>query len=700
MEVKRQWLQSVSLGLAIATIVSSVLLVVPVTNAFVSDTKVYVAFLAAIASVALFLFYSVKQRAFEFVLNPLIMAVFLFALSAGAATFFANQYPVENLLGLGGIIIASALIALFSGTTLPKRVVDPILNTMAIVSALLTLTSVLQLLGYGPAHFINSVFGVELPTDLSFNLTGASLIALQFIGVTLVGLAAAVVSKKHISKIVAITLPIMLIGVAIHAWSMLPGKPGAVQLPSWSASWSVTLDAIRSPRSALIGTGPAAYRNIYNQFKPLWVNTTDQWALTFNQAANGPLTILSTMGFIGLIAWLILAGKITKQLKTANQDSKPLALMAMTTILLQVFLPFNVVMLVIQAVLIGGLVAAEKDKHAFARFKALSVKVISRSQTNRFGHGTQNFTTLYMAAGVSTLAVFVILYFVGRSYAALIQDQLATKAALANDAVSVYEHQQRAVALNPYLDVYRRNYAVTNMLIAGAISNKKDLTEAEKQQVGQLLQQAVREARSATLLDQGDSQNWLTLAQIYQNMVGVSEDAAQWSVQAYVAAIETNPTDPNIRLALGQIFMNQKAFGQAGGIFEQAVNIKPNYAPSYYNLATALVAVENWVSAQAAYEETLKYLDPASPDHAQVVKELELIKPKADEVRAQQAKAAAAQKEAAETESSTEVTTPSIVEQTLETTTVEDETASDVDLTQEDVSSTEPTPSPEPSPQP
>lgn len=694
-------LHNVSLGVLLGTVAASALLVVPITNSFVTDTKAYISLYAALIVLALFIVSSVKRRAFEFILNPLVLSSIFFALTIGASSFFTNKYPVENLLGFGGTLIASSFIALLAGSILPKRVTKPLLSAVAITGAALTVLSGLQAVGFGPSMLVNAIAGAQLPSTLAFNVTGSSLVALQFIAVALVGVVAHVIHKKHIDKVFAITLPLLVIGILLHGWSILPGRDAYVQLPSWNASWSVALDTIRSPRSALIGVGTAGYKNAYSVFKPVWTNSTDSWAIIYNQAANTPLTLLTTAGFLGLIAWIILGLKALRTVKITATDNKPMAYMLLATFILQLVLPMNVVLLTLQAILIAALVASERDKYSIARFKAMSFSVIDRNQASHLPKKS-NMASMYAGAAVGLALVAAGFYLVTRSYVAFMVDHQASRAAAADDAIAVYELQQQAVTLNPYLDAFRRNYAVTNLLIASAISNNAELSEEQSAQIGQLLQQAVREARSATLLDETDSQNWATLAEIYTNMIGVSEDAAQWAVQAYVAAIETNPTAPGLRVSLGTIFSSQEAYGQAANIFQQAVTLKPDFTPALYNLAVTLVKLEDWVNAQAAYNATAQLLNPESEDYIRVMEELDLVNEKVAELQAAQE---ATQKEQAATgeNGSTplgEVNTPSLTEQAIEGgNSVESTPENDVELTQPQ-GETQPTPPAEEQPAP
>lgn len=621
--------KQLSLYSLLAGVVLSTLLVLPITDNFVAHTKTYLLFMLAIFVGLLFLVKSLKRGSFDLILSPLIVPLLAFGGSTLLSTFATSTYPVENLLGFGGVYLAMVVITIFGSPLLPKNSANKFLIALSGSSIALFALSMLQLVGFGPSQLFNHFFKLDLPNDMVFNLSGSSFIALQLALVALVGVVTNAITNKHISRVTAIVTPLLVITAGVFAWSMLPGKPASIQLPSVNASWSVALDTLRLPKSALIGVGPSLYGNAYNQFKPLWVNGQSYWGIAFNQAINLPFTLLTTMGIIGLLIWVFLAIKIFKMFKNSSKENKGLMASILTMLILQILLPANVVLLAMFSFALAIFIANEKYKYSIIKLHPLSIKILNRltsyEETLRSEKKPRLVSPFGAVVAVLMVGLIALAYMTGRTYAAQVLMNESSKALAKEDAVGTYEKQQEAVKLNPYLDILRRRYAATNMLIAIALSNKADATEADKEQVGQLLQQAIREARVATILDPGDVENWLTLAQIYENMTGATQDAVQWAVQSYVSATEVSPADPTIRLALGGVFMSQGDFSQAVNFFQQSVSLKPDYPNGYYNLAVALRGQGQLDQAKQAYQQVLVLIDPSSDDYVQVTTELEKL---------------------------------------------------------------------------
>lgn len=628
MQTKRALFTKLSLNTFLIALASMIVLVLPLTDNFITHTKTYLLFCASIVVFFLFGIRSLKRGSFELHLTPLTIPLVLFAASALLSSFIPNPYLVESLLGLGGVYLAVVLIGVFGSILLPKANSEKFLVTLGAAAGIVFLFTALQNFGLGASQLLNWVFNLSLPDNFAFNLTGSSLVALQISAAALIGLATHAVTKKRIPTVGAVLIPMLAIAALVYGWSMLPGKPGVVQLPSLSASWSVALDTLRLPKTAVFGVGPASYTNAYNFYKPQWVNGQPYWSVAFSQASSFPLTLLTTMGLVGLGAWIFLAARLIKICKEAKVENRGLAAVVITLLILQLITPVSVVLLAVFAIAVAMLLASEKENWSLIQIQPLSVRIIKKTNDSVIAESkrdTKSENLFKVLVAVLLVGLVSLTYFVGRSYAAQVLMNESSKAILDNDAVSAYQQQQAAVKLNPYLDQHRRRYAATNMLIAIAISNKVDMSESDQQQVTQLIQQAIREARAATLLDPGDVENWLTLAQIYENMIGATPDAVNWAIQSYVRAIEAHPTDPGLRLALGGIFLNQQQPEQAAGIFQQAVSLKPDYANGYFNLAVALRQMGQLEQSKAALQQVLVMLDSSSEEYIAVTRQLEEV---------------------------------------------------------------------------
>jgi len=683
--------------LVVLTAGAMVLLVLPITDNLIFHAKFYALVAAALLSFLLFTLAMLQQKSLKFVSSPFTVPLLVLAGAALASSLLATPYPVLNLLGMGGATIAMAIFVFFTSSLLDKNANLEL--PLGIIAFLLTLSSILQAVGYGPSLLINLMPFFAIPNTVVFNLAGSNLVGLEVLIMILVYFVTKTRSEHRFSKTSLFFMPAILVGIGLYVWSILPGKPAEVRLLPFNTSWSVMLDVIRTPRQALIGAGPESYADVYALFKPTWMNSGADWSIYFNRARNTPFDIVSTMGFIGLAGWLLLASRIIKQSKLTTDAGRPYIWPLVASLVLELIFPPNLVIMGFQAIFLVLFISAEKTRFSTVEFRAVAIQII-RNATSGFGEAPDrqkpSHISTYILAGVMLLLFGAGAYFTSRSFLAYAKMHDTSKALAGNDIVSAYELNQSAIILNPYLSEFRRQYALINLSIAAAISNKAEPTEEDKTQIANLVQQSVREARVAVTLDPNDWQNYLALAQIYENLTGTNEEALQWSIQSYVEAANVNPMEPSIRMSLGSIFYGQKQYDQAINLYSQAVNLKPDLPNSHYNLALALKESGRLEDAVKEYQSTLALIDPNSEDFTQATKELEELQAQVDELKAQQ--------QAAEGENATTPTaTNSIVDQNLlnPDNQVQESLQTDVNLEPSIVDDNQPvevSPTPEPTP--
>jgi tetratricopeptide (TPR) repeat protein len=185
------------------------------------------------------------------------------------------------------------------------------------------------------------------------------------------------------------------------------------------------------------------------------------------------------------------------------------------------------------------------------------------------------------------------------------------------NATLTYQNLQKAETINPYIDLYRVDLAQINFGLANAIAAQKgpsqaspsgSLTDQDRKTIQTLLSQAITEARVSVALSPLSSRNWETLASIYRNITGVAQNSITFSLDAYGRAIARDPMNPTLRLNAGGVYYSIKNYELATRFFTDAVNLKPDYANAYYNLAIALRDKGDLANARLVAEQTVTLL--------------------------------------------------------------------------------------------
>jgi tetratricopeptide (TPR) repeat protein len=608
------------------------LLVIPVFTNFMVTSKLLIISVSAILLLGLFIFHTVKNRVLEVPRSPLVPGLLLFGLLMLLSSLLTTSYPVENILGMGGALIGFSLIAVLGSLLIKGRPSQDFMRVFNVTVVILGVMTLLQTIGFGPTRLINSLLQLNIPNTGLFSLTGSPFVAIQVFGLALLANAADLLKRRKTEILSLVTMVAATLGFILSLMIVRPGGEAAPLLLPFGVSWTIAVDVLKAPRSALIGVGPENYAAAYQQLRPVWINGTSWWNTTFGQASNVPLTLMTTTGLLGLGAWVLVTLKTLGYARTHFKQEPALVALIVGSIILQLALPANMVTLSLMAGALAFLIANRPSRtnvsiHLF--------KVEKRDQQYDVPAQASHPAVLALPFVMSGLVVLVGLYGVGRAYAASYAFFQSSLALQTNDAVKTYELQQQATTLNPYLPLFRSNFALTNLAIATALSNKTDASEEDQQQVAALIQQSIREARAATLLRPEDSQTWQALGQIYRSLIGSADGADQWATSAYVQAISTNPNDPLLRIELGGLLYGLQQYADANLLFQQAAELKPDLPNAYYNLANGLRSAGQLEQARLAYQKTLSLLTADSDDYTRANQELEELEALIEETAAE-----------------------------------------------------------------
>ena len=416
-------------------------------------------------------------------------------------------------------------------------------------------------------------------------------------------------ANEDLSKVLFfLAAALMIVAVILVGSLILPGKENAVLILGLRSSWQIAIDSFKN--SPLFGAGPGNYLNAFTRFKPIEINTTDNWNIRFANAGNYYLHLLTTVGFLGLASYLFLFLRILKHFRRVHSATSEVSTAIPLIFLMQLVLP-------------GGLL------QLFLLYLLLALT--AKKTTLKFN--LAHFSWLPFLVLLPAILGLCAAYFSGRAYAAEHVYYRALQALRANQGQETYDLQRRVLQLNPYLDYYHQTYASTNFGLAINIAGREDpeteeseLTDQDRNNFQILVQQAIQEAKVAINLNPQKVDNWITLANIYRNLINVAEGAADWALTASREAIRREPTNPLLRIDLGGLFFAFQAYDEAIDAFQMAANLKPDYANAYYNLAVAYRQKNEIQRAVANMEIVLTLVEPGSGDFDQAQKDLEELK--------------------------------------------------------------------------
>ncbi len=440
--------------------------------------------------------------------------------------------------------------------------------------------------------------------------------------------------------------------------------PRETQLP-FPSSWKVSVSAFRD--SPFWGTGPATYLFNFTNYKPIEFNQTSLWNVRFDSAFNEYLDVLASLGGIGLLALLsltalyitavkktfrlrhpeIVSGSYQEIQNRVRNDNNRLTLgLAIAGLLFFVILLLHASTLalwVVGLILIAGFMALNtqdndspkyRDPNSFRTFFNRVANTVAPTETSS---ETIRIDALPSILLIAALVLVGGAFFLGGQY--LVADfhhRTALNAVAQNQGLLAYNELVAAERLNPYSDVYRTDLAQTNFALANAIAVAKGpstaspsgtLTDADKQNIQVLLQQAINEGRNAVSLAPRSTVDWEILGNIYRQISGVAQNALLFALDSYGRSIQNDPLNPLLRLNVGGTYYAIKNYDMAIRFFTDAINLKPDYPNAYYNLAVALRDKGDVTTAQQVAEQLLTLIkDKNSQDYQTASKLLDELK--------------------------------------------------------------------------
>lgn len=523
----------------------------------------------------------------------------------------ASTNKIEAVLSpLGPVTFISLTILTIGASGITKQGKTWLKRFLYGAAGILGLIALYQSLGMGKLMFPHTPFLADplwTPTGSVPSTIVLFVIALSLLIPDII----TAVKKRHEHSIIALlvtSLIIIIVGSVITLWQFIP-KAGNM-LP-FNAGWTVAAQIFRSPVPAATGVGAENFITAFTMGRPASLNMTQLSSVNFTTSTDFFLHVLTVYGLVGLAAALIL---VINLFSGSNRGWMLVTKLATLAGLL--LAPPTITLLTVVAAIL--VLSYDNEKHTPKQPAIASWLRIT-------------------AGGILFLAAATGGYFAARAYTAEVYFFRSLLAAAANNGTGTYNLQIKAIEANTFLSRYHITYSQTSLSLANSIASSLDnnavstqsgtKNDQDRQLIGQLVQQAIREAKIAVTLNDSNVAAWENLGLTYQTIIPVATGADSWAITAYQSAAQLDPSNPTLFLNIGGVFVHQKKYDNAIAAFKRSIQLNPSYANAYYNLANAYELNGDSVDAADALTKTLTLVEPGSTDYYKVKNELDALAP-------------------------------------------------------------------------
>jgi len=335
------------------------------------------------------------------------------------------------------------------------------------------------------------------------------------------------------------------------------------QVLNQGTSWGIGLrSSLNDVKSGFLGSGMGTFHYDFAKEKPLSFNQNWLWQIRFDRAGTHLAEVLATMGFLGILSYLIIIGLF----------------LMLSYFMLQKVESALPLLMVSVALLVGQFLYYQNNTLALLFWLSLAMSVVSWQKPIKekvvsfkdFPELNLVFSTMVIIVGVAILGIY---FYAAKFYLADINYAQAQRTAISAERTVALE---RAVRLNPGLSQYRAILARAYMNEALAEMQKPQAEQdAAKTQI--FVATAINQARIATELGPNQVANWETLAMVYREIRSVASGAVDWGIKSFERAISLEPTNPVVYTELGKLYVLTNNIEKAREEFSLALAKKPDY---------------------------------------------------------------------------------------------------------------------------
>jgi len=423
-------------------------------------------------------------------------------------------------------------------------------------------------------------------------------------------------AKSQISKGVAVKMGIFFLIIifllTINNWNFIRTKiPFLKDRPiqhdivlDQNTGWQIAVGGFQNLKFLTLGSGPSTYLLDFTVFKPVRFNQTPFWNLRFEKSSNEYFQIFSTLGFLGLVAFLLILLSIFKIAKAIWSEKEIL-----TETLFSSLLTFAFISLFVPSATLNGflfwlflglfLASASLVKTAWIKEIELSLAAVQTKGLEVKKEILPWLIGIILIPILGVLSWQEIKIFRAELYFAKAQREQS-------NIDFIFQSLQKARDIMPSNDTYRRVLSASALNFAFLAEQQKTLSQEIKQQ---LLQLSIMEGERAVRLASYNILNWENLQQVYTQITVPQQDDLLFNT-IFPQEIFLDPLNPRHYNDRGWLYFNLRNDSEAAkNDFRRVADLKPDFADAHYNLARIYRGENKKERALQEYDQTLNLLN-------------------------------------------------------------------------------------------
>ncbi|MFA6300769.1 MAG: hypothetical protein WC609_00245 [Candidatus Paceibacterota bacterium] len=366
--------------------------------------------------------------------------------------------------------------------------------------------------------------------------------------------------------------------------------------PSLGATMSITKGVL--VKHPLLGIGPNRFSEAWSMYKPLSINDTQFWDVSFNSGSGLLTTFFATTGGLGILSWLVFfilflfigIKSIFSNIKNGvNWDVMVFFVLSIYLLISSFFYFTGVTMFLLSFALIGvfiGLIASSSGRE-------VSILFLNDHRKSFFSILVLILLVVFsIAISFKYIEKFASVSYFGKALSASTEANAETNI---RKALGLYQN-----------DLYLRTYSQIYLLKLKSVVNKgADLSDEDKASLQTSFDQVISGAQGAVNYNPLNYLNSQLLGSMYEEVgaLGV-KDAYSNAVVAYGAASLLNPLNPGIKLAQASAAFSDGKTQEAKDYALAALSLKGDYVD-------ALVILSQIAKKQGNSGEALTYAQKA-----------------------------------------------------------------------------------------